>query len=256
MNENEQRKNGAKNARLRQAAFYAVVLTLIAAAGLTAILMQRDARTGRVQTHESDMMLEVDAGEKGVAEDIAENLSEDSKGSGARGADASAAARDRGDEIRSARADSETDRDAVAASGSMKAGKFARPVSGGLLFGYSGDELVYSTTLDDWRVHGGADYKASPGEAVRAIADGTVQGVYNDDMWGFCVSVSHDGGLVSHYCGLAAEASVREGQRVSAGDTLGAAGTSAAAEAALEPHLHLEVTRNGARIDPEALFAP
>ena len=36
-----------------------------------------------------------------------------------------------------------------------------QPVSGRVLNSYSGDELVYSKTLGDWRTHNGVDYAAS-----------------------------------------------------------------------------------------------
>ena len=43
-----------------------------------------------------------------------------------------------------------------------------QPVSGRVLNAYSGDELVYSSTLGDWRTHNGVDYAASRGaEACR-----------------------------------------------------------------------------------------
>ena len=38
-----------------------------------------------------------------------------------------------------------------------------QPVSGRVLNSYSGDELVYSKTLGDWRTHNGVDYAASRG---------------------------------------------------------------------------------------------
>ena len=132
--------------------------------------------------------------------------------------------------------------------------KYTRPVSGSLLTPHSGDELVYSKTLDDWRVHHGCDYKAAPGEAVRAIADGKVAKVYTDDLMGHCVEVEHDGSLTSVYMGLAPEISVKEGQSVKMGDTLGGVGESALSESALEPHIHLEVIRSGKQTDPESLF--
>ena len=43
-----------------------------------------------------------------------------------------------------------------------------QPVSGRVLNSYSGDELVYSKTLGDWRTHNGVDYAASRGAEVTA----------------------------------------------------------------------------------------
>ena len=47
-----------------------------------------------------------------------------------------------------------------------------QPVSGRVLNSYSGDELVYSKTLGDWRTHNGVDYAASRGAEVTAPAAG------------------------------------------------------------------------------------
>ena len=43
-----------------------------------------------------------------------------------------------------------------------------QPFSGRVLNAYSGDELVYSKTLGDWRTHNGVDYACAEGSAVSA----------------------------------------------------------------------------------------
>ncbi len=45
-----------------------------------------------------------------------------------------------------------------------------QPFSGRVLNAYSGDELVYSKTLGDWRTHNGVDYACAEGSAVSAPA--------------------------------------------------------------------------------------
>ena len=42
-----------------------------------------------------------------------------------------------------------------------------QPFSGRVLNAYSGDELVYSKTLGDWRTHNGVDYACAEGPAVK-----------------------------------------------------------------------------------------
>ena len=49
-----------------------------------------------------------------------------------------------------------------------------QPVSGRVLNAYSGDELVYSSTLGDWRTHNGVDYACAQDAQVCAPAAGTV----------------------------------------------------------------------------------
>ena len=62
-----------------------------------------------------------------------------------------------------------------------------QPVSGRVLNGYSGDELVYNKTLGDWRTHNGIDIQASEGDSVRTAAGGTVLSVKDDELMGTTV---------------------------------------------------------------------
>ena len=124
---------------------------------------------------------------------------------------------------------------------------FVPPVSGQTLAGFSGDELVYSETLGDWRTHNGLDLAAQAGDPVRCARAGVVSAVYEDGLWGQVVEVSADG-LTFRYAGLEAVAVAAE-QKVAAGDELGKVG-ECMAEAAMEPHLHLEVLKDGAWVDP------
>lgn len=116
---------------------------------------------------------------------------------------------------------------------------------------FSGEELVYSETLGDWRTHNGADYAVTAGEAVPAIKDGTVLAVYEDALWGQIVELSDKGGTLWRYCGLA-DVTVRVDDTVKSGDAIGTAG-AIPAESALDSHLHLEVTRGDEWLDPETV---
>ena len=124
---------------------------------------------------------------------------------------------------------------------------FVPPVSGQTLAGFSGDELVYSETLGDWRTHNGVDLAADAGDSVRCARAGTVSAVYEDGLWGRVVEVTADG-LTFRYTGLN-EVAVSVQQQVAMGDTLGTVG-ECYAEAALPSHLHLEVLKDGAWVDP------
>lgn len=126
---------------------------------------------------------------------------------------------------------------------------FVPPVSGQTLAGFSGDELVYSETLGDWRTHNGLDLAAAAGDPVRCARAGTVSAVYEDGLWGRVAEVTADG-LTFRYTGLD-QVTVEAGQTVAAGDELGTVG-ECMAEAAMESHLHLEVLRDGAWVDPAA----
>ena len=123
-----------------------------------------------------------------------------------------------------------------------------QPVSGRVLNAYSGDELVYSKTLGDWRTHNGVDYAASRGAEVTAPAAGKVVETGTDDKWGPVVAIEDESGRVWRVCGTA-DAKVKKGDTVSAGQTIGKVG-SVSCECAEESHIHLEVMQDGRYLDP------
>lgn len=126
-----------------------------------------------------------------------------------------------------------------------------QPVSGRILNSYSGDELVYSKTLGDWRTHNGIDISAATGTAVTAASDGIVTSVHSDPMWGNVVEVT-SGEVVMTYAGLGDDIAVSVDQQVTAGETLGSVG-QIPCELSLEPHLHFDVQVNGDYVDPASL---
>ena len=69
---------------------------------------------------------------------------------------------------------------------------------------FSGNELVYSETLGDWRTHNGADYAAPAGQSVCPAKAGKVTSVTEDALWGNVVEVEDANGITWRYCGLAA----------------------------------------------------
>ena len=120
------------------------------------------------------------------------------------------------------------------------------------LAAFSGNELVYSATLGDWRTHNGADYAAPAGESVTAARAGKVVSVSEDALWGGVVEVEDENGVTWRYCGVAAPA-VKAGDSVTAAAALGTAG-SIPAETSGDAHIHLECVKNGAYLDPEGLM--
>lgn len=140
------------------------------------------------------------------------------------------------------------------ASAAKTADFFIAPVPGEVLNAFSGDELVYDNTMGDWRTHNGTDFACENGEQVCAIADGKVQDVYQDDYYGIGVLIDHGNGYQSVYTGLSDVSESLKGENVSAGDILGCIDGSALFESALAPHLHLEVLKDGVRIDPMSLL--
>lgn len=125
---------------------------------------------------------------------------------------------------------------------------YTRPTSGAVLTPFSGDMLLFQPTLGDWRVHSGTDFACETGENVAALTDGTVQAVFEDGLYGTCVTLAHAGDLKTTYRGLS-EVRVSEGQAVSSGEALGVCAASIPAEEAIGTHVHVEAFRGDAVVD-------
>ena len=127
-----------------------------------------------------------------------------------------------------------------------------QPVSGRILNSYSGDELVYSKTLGDWRTHNGVDYACAQDAQVCAPAAGKVTAVDTDSRWGSVVCIEDSAGHLWRVCGTA-DPTVQTGDEVSVGQILGRAG-SIPNECAEETHIHLEVLQGEQYLDPAKLL--
>lgn len=132
---------------------------------------------------------------------------------------------------------------------------FVWPLTGAVERGYSVEALLYDRTMADWRTHSGWDIAAELGAKVAAVADGTVSGVYADDLLGTVVEIDHPNGLRSVYANLAAVPTVVMGQQVSAGTVIGSVGDTALGEIGEVCHLHFAMEQGGNSVDP-ALWLP
>lgn len=130
---------------------------------------------------------------------------------------------------------------------------FCRPVKGEIVKGHSLETLVFSETMQDYRVHRGVDISCKLGAEVVAFTDGVVSAVNDDYFYGTTVAITHDDGMVSYYMNLNPELAefVTVGAEVKAGEMIGKVGTSARCELADNPHLHFELKVNGADVDPK-----
>lgn len=124
------------------------------------------------------------------------------------------------------------------------------PLDGTTVTVFSMTELLYDTTMADWRTHDGIDVQAEEGAAVKTAAGGTVQSVTDDELMGTTVVIDHEGGYSTRYSSLQKDVPVTAGQQVVAGEVIGCVGTTSAAESQMGPHLHFSVSRDGAVIDP------
>ena len=131
--------------------------------------------------------------------------------------------------------------------------RFLLPMGSYIVKDYSGDAVVYSKTMQDWRVHTGVDFGDSRGQSVLAIADGKVTDVREDVLWGVVLTVDHGDGITARYCGLEKGSTPEVDTQVEQGVVIGKLG-EIPVENKDGPHLHLEIRRNGARIDPWKLL--
>lgn len=130
--------------------------------------------------------------------------------------------------------------------------KFVLPVSGKIFNAFSGDELVYNRTLDDWRTHNGIDISAAKDEPVKAGADGTVTKVYTDGLLGNVVEIDH-GTFTARYCGLDSNAYVKAGDKVTQNQNIGTV-AEVDMEVLEEAHIHLEILKDGKTVNPDTVL--
>ena len=128
------------------------------------------------------------------------------------------------------------------------------PLQGEVVAAFSVDQLQYNETLDDWRTHDGVDIAAAEGDAVLAACAGTVASVSDDPLMGTTVVLRHSDGYETTYANLQAEPAVETGDTVTAGQAIGAVGTTAVAESARGAHLHFSVTKDGETVDPDTFL--
>lgn len=101
------------------------------------------------------------------------------------------------------------------------------------------------------RAHEGVDIAAPSGAAVLSTAEGRVDRVgYDAGGYGNFVELRHPNGMSSFY-GHMSRVDVRVGDRLGSGERLGRVGSTGRSTGS---HLHFEIRRDGAKIDPERVL--
>ena len=132
--------------------------------------------------------------------------------------------------------------------------EFMMPAQGEVVLDYSGNELVYSKTLKDWRTHKAIDVAMDKGGFVCAMGNGTVVQSCEDEMMGYTVIIDHGNDIISIYCGLDGETALKAGDTVRMGDLIAQLGEPGASESAQKYHLHFALKKNCEYINPQDLF--
>ncbi len=138
----------------------------------------------------------------------------------------------------------------AAEAAEVMATAFEWPLTGPVCRRYCVDALLYDPTMADWRTHAAMDIEGDLGDKVKAVADGTVERVYADPMYGETVILTHGAGLRSVYSNLAGIPAVEAGDTVKLGEVIGAVGSTADAENGDVNHLHFAMTLDELRVNP------
>lgn len=134
---------------------------------------------------------------------------------------------------------------------------FISPLTAGnVIKQWSADIPVFSSTMEDYRLHTGIDVGAEVGTPVYAAADGTVESVSFHPMMGQTVVITHADGYKTVYQNMqtAMPQGITEGAAVCAGDEIGYVGDTALIEISEEPHLHFEIYKDDVCENPLSHF--
>ncbi len=129
---------------------------------------------------------------------------------------------------------------------------FRVPVEGQVAKEFSGLELVFSDTMNDYRTHSGIDIVSEDGANVVSAESGQIINVYDDPLWGTTVEIEHAGGFTSCYRNLSdtLPEGIETGSYVASGGIIGTVGSTALVEVGENTHLHFEMCLNGNKVDP------
>lgn len=129
------------------------------------------------------------------------------------------------------------------------------PVDGKIIKKFAIDKLVYSKTLQQWSTHKGVDIACAQGTPVKAVGNGKIISIIDDDMYGITIVIDHGNDYKTCYSNLSSIDMVSEGQTVKMGDVINGVGRTAQCERSEQDHLHFEILHKDKYIDP-SLYLP
>lgn len=133
----------------------------------------------------------------------------------------------------------------AAGEGEIRQGLVA-PVPGRQTSGYG---MRQHPILGYSRMHRGIDFRAAHGTPIYAVTDGTVSFAGRNGGHGNYVRLNHSGGLQTGYSHMSRIA-VNRGEKVRRGQVIGYVGSTGLSTG---PHLHYEMYRNGANVNPSSV---
>lgn len=147
----------------------------------------------------------------------------------------------------------ESDEQQSVSVNAQASGTIVYPTSKDIIKDFSGENPVFSKTLNDWRTHEGIDLAAEQGSKIKSITNGKVKEIYNDPLYGATMVVEHEGGFVAYYSGLGETTLVNANDVVEAGQEI-ASINDIPCEAADGYHLHLAIKKDGKFINPKEIL--
>lgn len=125
---------------------------------------------------------------------------------------------------------------------------FISPCNGTITQEYD-TTLVMNQTMQQWETHCAIDFVAEDLN-VYAAADGTVKEIGHDNLNGNYIVIEHDEGYITKYMSLENLDGVQKGATVKQGQLIGKMSDSRGFESLNGAHLHFEMLKNNAPINP------
>lgn len=141
----------------------------------------------------------------------------------------------------------------IISTNAESSGVIVYPTSKNIIKNFSGENPVFSKTLNDWRVHKGIDLAAEQGSKIKAITNGKVKEIYNDTLYGITMVIEHDGGFTAYYSGLGETTLVNVDDKVESGQEI-ASINNIPCEAADGYHLHLSIKKDDKFVNPTEIL--
>lgn len=129
--------------------------------------------------------------------------------------------------------------------------KIKMPIEGPILAAYG---FKWSDTYQDFRFHNGVGIGTTQGTPVAAAYPGRVLAIVEKDPeWGCLVTIEHGSGWQSIYANLA-RVSVKVGQSVTEGQSIGQVGPNPPAKSGQQPQLYFALYLGEDSVDPTHMF--
>ena len=126
---------------------------------------------------------------------------------------------------------------------------FQKPIEGKIVKDISMDKLIYSKTLNTYRIHDGVDLDGKIGDNVYSIEKGIVESIYDDSFYGKTIIIDHGEGYRSIYSNI--DPLVKEKDIVIKDTKIAKIANNAIGEIKEKSHLHFSMTLNNKIIDPK-----